>query len=120
MRVLLAGATGAIGRPLIRGLREAGHTVFELARSPESARVLAETGVDAVTADELDAVAIRAAIARVQPHAVMNELTSLPAHYTAAEMKAVAERDCKLKTEGNANLLAALHDVGVLRARTTS
>jgi len=28
MRVLLAGATGAIGRPLIRGLREHGHGVF--------------------------------------------------------------------------------------------
>ena len=115
MRVLIAGATGAIGRPLIRGLRVAGHTVFGLARSPESARVLAEAGAGEVTADALDAVAVRAAIARVQPHAVINELTSLPAHYTAAEMKAAAERDREVRIEGNANLLAALHDVGVRR-----
>ena len=33
MRILLAGATGAIGRPLIRCLKENGHTVFGLARS---------------------------------------------------------------------------------------
>jgi len=33
MRVLLAGATGAIGRPLIRGLTQRGHNVFGLVRS---------------------------------------------------------------------------------------
>ena len=37
MRILLAGATGAIGRPLIRCLKENGHTVFGLARSAQSA-----------------------------------------------------------------------------------
>jgi 2-alkyl-3-oxoalkanoate reductase len=115
MRVLLAGATGAIGRPLIRCLRESGHTVFGLTRSPESARGLAEAGAGAVTADALDAASVRAAIARVQPHAVINQLTSLPAHYTPAEMNAAAERDRKVKIEGNANLLAALNDAGIRR-----
>jgi len=115
MRVLLAGATGAIGRPLIRCLREGGHTVFGLARSPESARVLVEAGAVAVTADALEASAVRAAIARIQPHAVINQLTSLPAHYTPAEMNAAAERDRKVRIEGNANLLAALNDAGVRR-----
>jgi nucleoside-diphosphate-sugar epimerase len=115
MRVLLAGGTGAIGRPLIRCLRDGGHTVFGLARSPESARVLTEAGAGAVTADVLEASAVRAAIARVQPHAVINELTSLPARYTPAEMNAAAERDLKVRIEGNANLLAALNDAGVRR-----
>jgi nucleoside-diphosphate-sugar epimerase len=36
MRVLLAGATGALGRPLIRGLKQRGHSVFGLVRSAES------------------------------------------------------------------------------------
>jgi hypothetical protein len=40
----------------------------------------------------------------VRPQAVINELTSLPSHYTPAEMKAAAERDRKVRTEGNANL----------------
>jgi nucleoside-diphosphate-sugar epimerase len=115
MRVLLAGGTGAIGRPLIRCLRDGGHTVFGLARSPESARVLTEAGAGAVTADALEASAVRAAIARVQPHAVINQLTSLPARYTPAEMNAAAERDLKVRIEGNANLLAALNDAGVRR-----
>jgi nucleoside-diphosphate-sugar epimerase len=115
MRILLAGASGAIGLPLIRRLKDAGHLVFGLARSPESERTLAEAGAGAVTADALDAVAIRAAIARIRPDAVINELTSLPRHYTAAAMQAAAARDAKVRLEGNANLLALLNDAGVRR-----
>ena len=115
MRVVLAGATGAIGRPLIRHLKDAGHAVFGLARSPESARALSEAGAGAVTADALNAAAVRAAIARIRPDAVINELTALPAHYTDAEMEAAAPRDYKVRVEGNANLLAAIGEAGVRR-----
>ena len=115
MRVLIAGATGAIGRPLIRCLTQNRHTVYALARSPKSSRVVAELGAEPVSADALDAASVKAAITQVRPDAVINELTSLPSHYTAAEMRAAAERDRKVRIEGNANLLAALRDAGVSR-----
>ena len=115
MRILIAGATGAIGRPLVRRLKEAGHAVFGLARAERSAKMLSELGARAVIADATNATAMRAAIARVRPDAVLNELTSLPEHYTAAEMKAAAERDRKVRVEGNANLLAVLGQAGVPR-----
>ena len=63
MRVLLAGATGAIGRPLIRGLKQHGHSVFGLVRSAESTRMPTEMGAEAVIGDALDAASVRAAIA---------------------------------------------------------
>ena len=107
MRILIAGATGAIGRPLVRRLRANQNEVFALTRSPDSAPALKEIGVEAVVADALDAAAVKAAIGRIRPDAVINELTSLPRHYTPAEMKAVAERDRKVRVEGNINLLAA-------------
>jgi 2-alkyl-3-oxoalkanoate reductase len=115
MRVLLAGATGAIGRPLIRGLKQNGHSVFCLVRSAESTRILAETGTEALIGDALDAASVRAAIAQVRPDAVINELTSLPRHYTPAEMKAAAERDSRVRREGNVNLLAGVSEIGVRR-----
>src|SRR5580700_4169703 len=115
MRVLLAGATGAIRRPLIRGLIHHGHSVFGLVRSAESTPMLTEMGAEAVIGDALDAASVRATIARVRPDAVINELTSLPRHYTPAEMKAVAERDIRLRREGNANLLASMRESGVRR-----
>jgi 2-alkyl-3-oxoalkanoate reductase len=46
---------------------------------------------------------------------VINELTSLPRYYTPAEMKAAAERDRKVRVDGNISLLAALRDAGVRR-----
>jgi nucleoside-diphosphate-sugar epimerase len=115
MRILIAGATGAIGRPLVRRLKENHHIVFGLARSSQTARSVAELGVEPVTADALDAASVNAAIARLRPDAIINELTSLPRHYTPAEMKAAAERDYKVRIEGNANLLAALENAGVRR-----
>jgi nucleoside-diphosphate-sugar epimerase len=115
MRILIAGATGAIGRPLVCRLNENRHAVFAVARSPQSSRSLAELGAEPVTDDALDAASVKAAVARVRPDAVINELTSLPRHYTAAEMKAAAERDYRVRIEGNANLLAALQNAGVRR-----
>ena len=53
MRILIAGATGAIGRPLVRRLRANQHQVFAFARSPDSAPALKEIGVEAVIADAL-------------------------------------------------------------------
>src|SRR5215472_1868857 len=61
MRVLVAGATGAIGRPLIRGLKQHGHSVFGFARSAGSTRVLTEMGAEAVIGDALDAASVPAA-----------------------------------------------------------
>jgi len=115
MKLLVAGATGAIGRPLIRCLKESGHSVFGLVRSSDSASALVEVGAEAVTADVLDATSVKAAIQRIRPDALINELTSLPKHYTPQEMQAAADRDRTVRTKGNINLLAAMHDAGVRR-----
>jgi nucleoside-diphosphate-sugar epimerase len=115
MRILIAGATGAIGRPLVRYLKQNGHAAFALARSSESSRAVAAMGAEPLIADALDAASVKAAVARVRPDAIINELTSLPRHYTAEEMKAAAERDHKVRSEGNANLLVALRNAGVRR-----
>ena len=115
MRILIAGASGAIGRPLVHCLRANQHEVFALTRSPNSAPALNEIGAEPVVADALDAPAVKAAVGRMRPDAVINQLTSLPRHYTPAEMKAAAERDRKVRVEGNINLLAALRDAGVRR-----
>ena len=107
MKALVAGATGAIGRPLIRCLKESGHAVFGLVRSSDSESALVEMGAEAVTVDALDAASVKAAIQRIRPDAIINELTSLPRHYTPEEMKTAADRDRTVRTKGNINLLAA-------------
>jgi nucleoside-diphosphate-sugar epimerase len=115
MRILIAGASGAIGRPLVRRLRANQYEVFALTRSPGFAPALKEIGVEPVIADALDATAVKTAVGRTRPDALINELTSLPRHYTPAEMKEAAERDRKVRVEGNINVLAVLRDAGVRR-----
>src|SRR5689334_19403557 len=107
MKIFIAGASGAIGRPLIGILKKSNHSVSAVARSPQSRRSLEELGVEPIIADALDAHSLEAAIGRIRPDAVINELTSLPKHYTPEEMEAATERDRKVRIEGNKNLLAA-------------
>ena len=114
MRILIAGAGGAIGRPLVLRLRANQHEVFALMRSQDPAQ-LKDIGAEPVNANALDAAAVKAAVGRIRPEAVINELTSLPRRYTPAEMRAAAERDRKVRVEGSINLLVALRDAGVRR-----
>ena len=46
MRILIAGASGAIGRALVRRLRANQHEVFALTQSHDSAAVLKEIGTE--------------------------------------------------------------------------
>ena len=98
MRILIAGASGAIGRALIPRLRANQHEVFALTQSRDSAAVLKELSAEPVIADALDAAAVKTAVGEIRPDAVINELTSLPRHYTPADMKAAAPRVSTKKT----------------------
>jgi 2-alkyl-3-oxoalkanoate reductase len=107
MKVLMAGATGAIGKPLLNYLNDAGHELFALVRSPKVAGTLKTKTADEVVADALDAVSVLEVVQRIKPDVIINELTSLPKRYTPQEMKAAATRDKEVRVKGNANLLAA-------------
>ena len=82
MKVLVAGAGGAIGQPLVRRLNADQHEVFALTQSPDSGPALRELGAEPIIGNASDAAAVKAAVERIRPDAVINELTSLPRHYT--------------------------------------
>ena len=67
MRVLVAGATGAIGRPLVSALTAAGHEPIGMTSSDRGLRTLREYGADGVVADALDAGAVDGALRNVSP-----------------------------------------------------
>jgi nucleoside-diphosphate-sugar epimerase len=82
VRVFLAGATGAIGRPLVPKLIEAGHEVVGTTRSEERATELRSRGAEAAIVDALDADALREAVAAARPDVVVNQLTDLPQEFS--------------------------------------
>lgn len=106
MRVFVAGATGAIGRPLVRQLLAAGHEVGGLTRDPAKAASLPNP----VVADVYDAEPLRSAVAGFAPDVVINELTDMPSDPSQIDTSVNA----RIRTEGHRNLLAAAGGAKVL------
>jgi nucleoside-diphosphate-sugar epimerase len=115
MKIFIAGATGAIGRPLIAQLLAKGHHVVALSRSLEKARTLAAQSVEFTIADVFDADAVKAAVIRAQPDVVIEQLTALPKTYSRESMGATAELNARIRLEGGANVLKAAQAAGVRR-----
>ena len=115
MKVFVAGATGAIGRPLISALIAAGHDVVGMTNSARGLKTLEECGAQGVLVNALDAQAVTSAMQRLRPEIVIEELTSLPKHYTREEMRAAADRDRKLRLEGGQNVQNAAKAAGARR-----
>lgn len=103
MRVLLAGASGAIGLPLVRALREARHEVTGIHRAAEGGRRLAAAGASPIRVDVLDRAALFRTLEGQTFDAVIAELTSLRKPPLRHRDMAVTNR---LRTEGTANLAA--------------
>lgn len=115
MKVFIAGATGAIGRPLVSALIAARHEVIGMSSTENGARSLREKGIEGVVANALDESTVLTAIRKVGPDAVIEELTSLPKRYTPEEMKAAADRDRTLRLVGGRNVQNAARAAGTKR-----
>src|ERR1700721_1333602 len=113
MRVFVAGASGAIGEPLIAELLKHGHSVVGMTTSPARAKNLEGQGAEAVIVDAFDAAAVEAALRRSKAEEVIDELTSLPKEQS--DMPKYAAGDRKLRIEGGGNLFRAAIASGVRR-----
>jgi nucleoside-diphosphate-sugar epimerase len=93
MRVLVAGATGVIGRRLVPLLAAVGHETIELSRSKN--------------ADALDRDATMAFVRRARPDAVVHLLTAIPRTIDPKRIDRQFELTNRLRIEGTRNLIAA-------------
>jgi 2-alkyl-3-oxoalkanoate reductase len=114
MRVFVAGASGAIGRPLVAGLAAAGHEVTGTTRSEERAESIRAGGARAAVCDALDAEALRAAVAEAAPEVVVHQLTALPQRFDPRN-KEIYEATNRLRGEGTRNLIDAARAAGARR-----
>ena len=114
MRVFVAGASGAIGRPLVRKLVAAGHEVTGTTRADARADDIRAAGARVAVVDALDRRALLAAMAEAAPEAVVHQLTALPQrmNFRSEELYAGTNR---LRTEGTRNLLDGARDAGARR-----
>lgn len=113
MKIFIAGATGAVGLPLVRVLLTLGHEVTGMTRPGRGLDRLRELGAEVSFADAFDPEAVHKAIEAAAPDVVIDQLTWLPAN-PADIIKAMPD-DTRLHREGGANLLAAAEKLGVRR-----
>jgi len=115
MKIFVAGATGAIGRPTLDQLLARGHNVVALTRTQERAQSLAAQGIEPAIADVFDPEAVKAAVIRAQPEVVIEQLTALPRTYSRESMNATEALNIRIRSEGGGNVLAAAKAAGVRR-----
>jgi 2-alkyl-3-oxoalkanoate reductase len=118
VKVFVAGASGAIGKPLMRQLVAAGHEVTGTTRREERAEEIRAAGAKAVVCDVFDREALETAVREAEPEVVVNQLTSLPQDYNPRTLD--YEPTNRVREEGGGNLMSAALAAGSRRYVTQS
>ena len=113
--IFVAGASGAIGKPLVALLVARGYEVFGTTRFPDKAQLLRQLGAQPVVVDVFDAAALAKALLAAKPQIVIHQLTDLPPGLDPARMAEAAARNARIRIEGTKNLVAAALAAGARR-----
>ena len=115
MRVLVAGATGAVGRRVVPELVARGHHVVGTSRTPENAAGLRSLGATPAVLDVLDPTAVSDLVSRTEPEAIVHEATALSGMTDVKHFDRSFETTNRLRVAGTDALLAAAREAGVGR-----
>jgi nucleoside-diphosphate-sugar epimerase len=115
MKVLVAGATGALGKQLVPRLVTRGHEVVGMTRSESKRDAITALGATPVVADGLDPEQVARAVAEAEPEVIVHQLTALSDGLDLRHFDRTFAVTNRLRTEGTDHLLAAGRAVGVKR-----
>lgn len=115
MKVLVAGATGALGKQLVPRLVAHGHEVAGMTRHESRTEAITAMGATPVVADALDPDSVARAVGEVNPDVIVHELTALSESLDLRHFDRDFAATNRLRTEATDHLLAAGRAVGVRR-----
>jgi nucleoside-diphosphate-sugar epimerase len=115
MKVFVAGATGALGKPLVPMLVAYGHDVVGMTRTEAKRGQLRSVGAQPVVVDALDGDAVRRAVSESHPDVIVHQLTAIPPAINMRHFDREFALTNRLRTEGTDHLLSAGRAVGVKR-----
>jgi nucleoside-diphosphate-sugar epimerase len=115
MRVLVVGATGAVGSRLVPMLVRQGHHVVGTSRTPHKAARLRSMGAEPATLDALDPQAVKDTVLAARPDAIVHQATALAGMTDLKHFDRSFAATNRLRTEGTDALLAAAGEAEVGR-----
>jgi 2-alkyl-3-oxoalkanoate reductase len=115
MRILIVGASGAIGTRLVPQLIERGHEVVGTSRSAGNAERVRALGAEPIALDLLDARAVRRTVLESGAEAIVHQATALADVRFGRSLDRSFALTNRLRTEGTDALLAAAGEAGVRR-----
>ena len=115
MKILLAGATGAIGKRLIPMLVNAGHTVTGTTQHPEKMVSIHSAGAIPMQMNALNEKEVLATVEQIRPEIIIHQLTAISPNLNLRHFDEGFELTNRLRTQGTDQLLAAARAVGVHR-----
>jgi nucleoside-diphosphate-sugar epimerase len=115
MKVLVAGATGALGKQLVPKLVARGHEVVGTTRSESKRQAIYDLGATPAVVDALDAEQVARVVAEAEPEVIVHELTALSGDFDLRHFDRTFAETNRLRTEATDHLLAAGRAVGVKR-----
>src|SRR3954452_25036786 len=115
MKVLIAGATGALGTQLVPRLVAAGHEVGGTTRSEARFDALHALGAAPFAMDALDPDDVARVVAEAAPDVIVHQLTALSGALDLRHFDRAFAVTNRLRIEGTDHLLAAGRAVGVRR-----
>jgi nucleoside-diphosphate-sugar epimerase len=115
MKVLVAGATGALGKQLVPKLVARGHEVVGMTRSESKRQLVLDMGATPAVADALDAEQVARVVAEAEPEVIVHQLTALSGDLDLRHFDRTFAETNRLRTEGTDHLLAAGRAVGIAR-----
>lgn len=115
MKVFVAGATGAIGRPLVRQLLDAEHEVIALTRSVERAATLELLGVRAVVGDALAEGTLDRVFEQHRPEVAVHQLTTFPTSARPINSYRKLQQTNRLRSSGAELVMTAARRAGTSR-----
>ena len=115
MKVLLAGASGALGRQLVPRLVADGHEVVGTTRTESKLALLEELGATGVVAAQRDPPQVARGVAQSQPQVIKHQHTAPNREFDIKHFDRTFEETNRLRTEATDHLLAAGRAAGVKR-----
>jgi nucleoside-diphosphate-sugar epimerase len=113
MRILIIGASGAVGTHLTRQLTEQAHEVTGTCRSASKEGQIRSAGAAPLVLDVLDAAATKSAVARLHPDAIIYQATALAGMRFGRSLDKTFAPTNQLRTDGTDNVIAAARSAGV-------